>query len=58
MTIRRGHNFPKSCGFTASAGMVPVRAHFRKGGQVKATKESAVLNNSYRANETSDKATT
>lgn len=29
------YKFPSSFGFRASAGEVPVRSHFRKGGQVK-----------------------
>lgn len=42
MAIKQGHSFPKSCGYTASAGMVPVRSHFRAGGHVKVTKENVV----------------
>lgn len=42
MPVKQGHKFPKSCGYTASAGMVPVRCHLRKGGHVKVTKDNVV----------------
>lgn len=38
MPIKQGHNFNKKDGFSGSAGMVPVRAHLRKGGRVKVSK--------------------
>lgn len=40
--MKKGHSFPKHSGFTASAGLVKVKPHFRRGGQVKVTDENVV----------------
>jgi hypothetical protein len=40
--MKEGHSFSKKDGYTGSAGMVPVRSHFRSGGPVKVHKENVV----------------
>lgn len=42
MALKQGHKFPKACGYTASAGMIPVKSHFRRGGHVKVNKGNVV----------------